>query len=67
MRQLAALLGMAYALLNVYAGFLLASSGVRLGSKAFFDRFLMFSGGTLVFVFAVILAYQMVRLIRASG
>lgn len=62
-----ALLALAYALLNLFAGFLLAWSGVGLASKALYDRALMLLGGLLIVALALALTYQMVRLMGWRG
>lgn len=62
-----ALLALVYALLNLYGGFLLASSGVGLASKALYDRALMLLGGLLIMALAVALTYQMLRLMGWRG
>ncbi len=67
MRQVAAILGLAYALMSLYAGYLLASSGIRLTYKDLDQRLLLLSGGALVLVFALILVYQTVRLMVSKS
>lgn len=63
-RTLVAVVALLYALLNLYAGVLLASSGVGLGSKALYERGLLFIGGVLIVALALGLGYQTVRLLR---
>lgn len=63
MRQVAALLGLSYALLNAYAAFLLTSNGIRLVSKEMVDRGLLVLGGLTVGIFALMLAGQCLRLL----
>lgn len=62
MKYLVALLALAYALVNIYAGYLLASSGYALVNKAIDQRLMMATGGAAVILFAAILAFQSVRL-----
>ncbi|HEX9922090.1 MAG TPA: hypothetical protein VGD99_05465 [Anaerolineae bacterium] len=63
MRQFAALLGLVFALLNVYAAYLLAWSGIRQVSKEILDRGLLFMGGLTVGIFALILVGQCLQLL----
>lgn len=63
MKYLVALLALAFALVNLYAGYLLASSGYQLVNKAIDQRLMMSTGGAAIILFAAILAYQSVRLV----
>jgi len=65
MKQIAALLGLAFALLNLYAAYLLASSGLRQVSKDVMDRGLLFMGGLAIGIFALILVGQCLQLFVA--
>lgn len=63
MRQLAALLGLIFALANGYAAYLLAWSGMQLVKKEMMDRGLLFMGGLTVGIFALILVGQCLQLL----
>lgn len=65
MRQIAALLGLIFALLNVYAAYLLGWSGIRLVEKEIFDRGLLIMGGLTVGIFALILVGQCLQLLAS--
>ena len=67
MRQVAALLGLIYALLNAYTAFLLISSGIQLVSKETVQRGLLVMGGLLVGIFALALVGQCLRLLSSRG
>lgn len=67
MRQVAALLGLIYALLNGYAAFLLTSSGIQLVSKEIMERGLLILGGLTVGIFALVLVGQCFRLLGSRG
>jgi hypothetical protein len=67
MRQIAALLGIIFALLNAYAAYLMASRGLELVSKEMVERGLLVAGGVTVGLFAVILAGQCLRLLVSRG
>jgi hypothetical protein len=67
MKQVTALLGLSYALLNGYAAFLLTSNGLRLVAKETMDRGLLILGGLTVGLFALLLAGQCLRLLVSRG
>lgn len=63
MKQIAALLGLIFALANAYAAYLLAWSGIRLVEKEILDRGLLIMGGLTVGIFALILVGQCLQLL----